>query len=106
MNLRQKQWGVFIKPYTTESGRALPYDGEPYRVSSCQRSSSSCTDYTKLEGGAAYMLYKSKNNDNPTSSYVIAKEIVKEVMDDLGYSKNDIIVTEITPTDYLVEIGG
>lgn len=103
MALRQKTWGVFIRPYMTYAGEILPQRGTVSIVDPCQNSGGS-TKYTTLNGGESYMLYNSKNeaHKNPITSFEVAKAVVKEVMDDLGYSINDIILTEIVPKDHMI----
>ena len=95
MNLRQKTWGVFIRPYIEYSGDKLVHRGQVSIQNPCQ-SGGSCKEYSVLKGGEAYMLYETR------TSFVEVRKLVKEVMDELGYSKNDIIVTEIIPVDHII----
>lgn len=89
--LRQKMWGVFIRPYQTLKGENIAYR-DPLYVRSLQVAAG----YTEALGGEGWMLYRK------STSFVLVREIVKQVMDDLGFSKNDILVTEIVPTDHVV----
>lgn len=95
-NLRQKTYGVFIKPYISYGGDLLVQQGDLKVQSPCQNSNVSCTQYSNVQGGKAWMLYKS------STSFTIIREIVKGIMDDLGYRKDDIMVTEIIPFDHIV----
>lgn len=96
MNLRQKTWGIFIKPYITYGGDKLVHRGAASVVNPCQSYNSNCTSYTALQGGEIYALYKQ------STSFVEVRKIVKEIMDDLGYSQKDIVVTEIIPVDHII----
>lgn len=89
--LRQKTWGVFIKPYLERAGENVVIRGSLY-----------CNDpftaagFTAAKGGVGWMLHQT------ATSFAETRDIVKTVMDDLGYSKNDILVTEIIPVDHIV----
>ena len=95
MNLRQKTWGIFIRPYFQYGGDNLVHRGSVSTPSPC-KGSAQCTPYVTLQGGTPYMLHET------CTSFVEARRIVKRVMDELGYSKNDIVVTEIIPVDHII----
>jgi hypothetical protein len=97
-SLRQKTYGVFIRPYIMFGGEVLPRRGNLYTVNPCQPSGASCTAYSNALGGEAWMLYKGEY----LTSFAIVRERVKEIMDELGYSKNDIHVCEVVPIDNIV----
>lgn len=88
--LRQKTWAVFIKPYTMYKNVAFPVEGVVKATPPCNGN-----DTTAL-GGVAWMLYKQ------TTSFPVMREIIREIMDDLGYNKADFMVVEVIPTDYMV----
>lgn len=94
-NLRQKTWGIFIKPYMNYGGDKLVYRGGVSAQSPC-RGNSACQPYEVLLGGEGYMLHKT------TTSFVEVRKIVKTVMDELGYSRHDILVTEIIPINHII----
>lgn len=95
-NLRQKTYGIFIRPYVKYGGDLLVQRGELKVSSPCPNPNASCPQYSNVEGGEGWMLYKTE------TSFTITRERVKEVMDELGYRKEDIMVAEIIPFDHVV----
>lgn len=95
-SLRQKTYGIFIRPYIDYGGDKLVQRGNTYVVSPCQRTE--CTIYTAVKDGESWMLYKGEY----LTSFSLVRKRVKEIMDNLGYSKNDILVTEVIPFDHIV----
>lgn len=87
-SIRQKTWGVFIKPYTDFKGDMYVHNG------SVSFPSPSSGSYVAALGGEPFMLYKT------ASSFAELRDIIKEVFDELG--QNKIKVCEIIPTDYIV----
>ena len=97
MNLRQKTWGVYIRPYIEYGGDKLVQRGSNLSVQSpCQDRNQNCTQYIAVKGGEVYALHKT------TTSFVELRRMVRETMDELGYSINDIVVTEIIPISNLI----
>jgi hypothetical protein len=90
-NLRQKTWGIFIKPYIEYSGDKLVQKGNLSVSHPCQADS-----HVTVQGGEAYMLYAT------STSFIELREKVKECMDELGYSKNDILIVEMITFDHIV----
>lgn len=108
-DLRQKTWAVMIRPYSHYSGDMLVHRGPVLRTGACQNPNNDCTEYDALKGGEGgeaecWMKYESPTPEyaNPITSFAIAREVVKEVMDDLGYSIHDIMLTEVIPKDHYV----
>lgn len=97
-SLRQKTWGVFIRPYVSYGGDRIVQRGALYVTSPCQLTNLSYTQYTAVKDGQGWMLYKGEY----LTSFPMVRERVKEIMDELGYSKNDIHVCEIVPIDNIV----
>jgi len=95
-NLRQKTYGIFIRPYVSYGGDLLVQRGDLKVLSPCQNSKADCPQYSNVQGGEAWMLYKS------STSFIVIRGIVKEVMDELGYRKDDIMVVEIIPFDHVI----
>ena len=108
-DLRQKTWAVMIRPYSEFGGDYLVHRGNVMRVAACQDKTTNETEYDSLKGGEGgesecWMKYESPTPEyaNPITSFAIAREVVKEVMDTLGYSINDIMLTEVIPKDHYV----
>lgn len=96
-SLRQKTWGIFIKPYIEFQGDKLVQRGNLSVLAPCQNSNV-CPSYTSVKDGEAWVLYKGEY----LTSFSLVRKRVKEIMDDLGYSKHDILITEVTPFDHVV----
>lgn len=97
-SLRQKTYGVFIRPYIEFGGDRLIERGKLSAASPCVNTSSSCPQYIQVKDGENWVLYKGEY----ITSYALVRERVKEIMDNLGYSKNDIIVSEVIPLDHII----
>lgn len=88
-NLRQRTWGVFVRPY-------VMYQERPHTVSGSLKTTALCSGgETTAQGGTAWMLNK------VTTSFPQVREIVKGLMDN-GTLHEDIMVTEIIPTDFVI----
>lgn len=96
-SLRQKTYGIFIRPYIDFGGDKLVQRGKTYVVGPCQQRNEP-TSYMAVKDGEAWMLYKGEY----LTSFSLVRKRVKEIMDNLGYSKNDILVTEVIPFDHIV----
>lgn len=94
--LRQKTFGIFIKPYITIGSETA---GKEQNVTSTEKIRGGVPgvpgDHTFL-GGSPWMLYRT------TTSFVEARKIVKYVMDEIGHDQDEIMVTEIIPTDHII----
>ena len=97
-SLRQKTYGVFIRPYIDYGGDRVVWNGNVMILHPCQQSGAQCPSYVAAKDGSPWMLYK----DKYLTSFALVRETVKELMDEKGYSKNDIRVTEIVPIDNIV----
>lgn len=95
-NLRQKTYGVFIKPYFEYAGDRIVHRGNILTRHPCQSTNSSTVVYATLLGGDAYML------NYTSTSFPKIRIRVKELMDEIGLSIDDILVTEITPVNLMV----
>jgi hypothetical protein len=101
-SLRQKTYGIFIRPYVEFGGDNLVQRGSLYVVTPCQPNNANCVSYTAVKGGQGWVLYDDAKNGMYHTSFAIIREIIKDIMDTLGYSKNDILVTEVSPIDTIV----
>lgn len=88
-NLRQRTWGVFVKPYVI-------YQDKPYVKNDPLKTTGVCNGgETTALGGEPWML------NEVTTSFPRVREIVRELME-TGMLHEDIMVTEIIPTDYVI----
>lgn len=88
-NLRQRTWGVFVRPY-------VMYKERPHTATGTLKTTAPCTGGdTPAQGGEAWMLNKI------TTSFPEVREFVKDLME-TGILHEDIMVTEIIPTDYVI----
>ncbi|WP_129596044.1 hypothetical protein [Anaerophilus nitritogenes] len=94
-DLRQRTWGIFIKPYIEYGGDKL-VQRKGVTVQSPCHYGGGCPSYSTVQGGEPYMLF------DKATSFIEIKEKVKKCMDDLGYSKHDILITEIIPFDHII----
>lgn len=93
--LRQKTFGIFIKPYKEVGSEA---NGNLQNMT-CGESIQGLIPYVGMayvSGGSPWMLYRT------TTSFVEARKIVKYVMDEIGHDQDEIMVTEIIPTDHVI----
>lgn len=97
-SLRQKTYGIFIRPYIQYGGDRLVQRGTLSVPSPCQNRQAECTAYVTVKDGENWVLYKGEY----FTSFSLLKLRTKEVMDTLGYSKNDIRITEIIPLDHII----
>lgn len=90
-SIRQKAWGVFVKPYSELKGdKYINREGVMFT------NPTGGGTYIAAQGGEPYMLYKT------TTSFAELRKIVKEALDVLEQNRNLIKVCEIIPIDYLV----
>lgn len=94
-NLRQKTYGIFIRPYIEYGGDRLIQRGGAMVKHPC-RGNATCQPYATLLGGEPYML------NFVSTSFVEIRIKLKELMDEIGLSMDDIIVSEIIPTNHIV----
>ena len=88
-NLRQVTWGVFVHPY-------VMYQDKPYSKTDPLKTTGVCNGgETTALGGEAWML------NEVTTSFPKVREIVRGLME-MGMLHEDIMVTEIIPTDYVI----
>jgi len=97
-SLRQKTYGVFIRPYIDYGGDRITWRGNVMILHPCQQSTAQCPSYVAAKDGSAWMLYKNEY----LTSFALVRERVKEIMDDLGISRHDIHVAEVIPIDNIV----
>jgi hypothetical protein len=97
-SLRQKTYGIFIRPYVEFNGDRLIQRGNLYVRTPCQPCDYECPSYSSVKDGQGWILYQ----DEYHTSFPIIREKIKEIMDTLGYSKKDILVTEVIPIDTIV----
>lgn len=97
-SLRQKTYGIFIRPYIEYGGDRLVQRGSLSVLSPCQNPGATCPSYATVKDGENWVLYKGEY----FTSFSLLKLRVKEVMDKLGYSKNDIRITEVIPLDHII----
>ena|GEM_PF-5774392 len=95
-SLRQKTYGIFIRPYVEYGGDKLIQRGGLSVRHPCQTGGTIV--YTTVKDGESWILYKGEL----LTSYTLVRERVKEIMDELGYSTKDMHITEIIPTDIIV----
>ncbi len=95
--LRQRTWGVYIRPYVEFGGDNIVQRGKVFVPSPCP-GDSDCIPYIQVKDGEPWILYKGKY----LTSFILVRELVKEIMDELGYSINDIVVNEVIPVDHIV----
>lgn len=91
-NLRQKTWGVFVRPYQLFSGVNHVSKGAVYVPTLGVGGSG----YTTALGGESWML------NATATSFTEIRAAVKKVMDELGIPKGDILITEIVPFDHVI----
>lgn len=99
-SLRQKSYGIFIRPYINFSGDFLVKREEFFVPSPCQKTGE-CKKYSQIDGngeGSVWILYENKYY----TSFSEMKEKVKFIMDELGYTKNDMKISEIIPLDTII----
>lgn len=89
--IRQKTYDIFIKPYTeivqgTESGIAIHKD--PVYIAGGK---------AILQGGKCWMLYK-----GDITSLSIAQKEIKNLMDTLGFTRENIKLRQAVPLDYVI----
>ena len=88
-NLRQITWGIFVRPY-------VMYQDRPHAATGALKTTALCSGGdTTAQGGEPWMLNKM------TTSFPEVREIVKELMD-MGILHEDIKVTQIIPTDFVI----
>ena len=96
-NLRQKTYGVFIRPYFEFSGDRIIHRNPTIRIDGpCPAVGGGNRPQVTLVGGEAYML------NYTSTSFTKIRERVKELMNEIGFSINDIYVAEIVPINHII----
>lgn len=93
--LRQRTWKVMSKPFAEFNGDNYVHRGNVSFPSPCQPCGGSCPSYLSPKG-EAWIEFKT------TTSFVEVREAVKELMDNYGISRKDILVTEVIPVDHII----
>jgi len=100
-SLRQKTYGLFVRPYINYGGDRIVIRTGASVLHPCQPSGATCPAYAPLQGGAGatvWMLYKNQTY----TSFALLREAIKELQEELGYMRGDYYVAEVIPTDNIV----